>query len=206
MKFNIDNPFFELMGRLGDIMIVNVLFIICSLPIVTIGASFCAMYGTFFRLMDGIEGSLVKTFLSNFRKCLKRGTKAWALVAVSGLVLIFDIVFLGWVDMAGLWTVVGIAVGCLLFLWAMLAAWLFAVFAEEDCGMKEGVRRAMLLSVRHLPATIVMMVLNSIPFICFALGARYVGLAVPVYLVVGFGLTGYVNAYFLARECGFQKY
>lgn len=205
MKLRIDNPFFEFMGRLGDIMIVNVLFLICSLPVVTIGASLCAMYGTFFRLMDGVEGSLVKTFLANFRKCLKRGTKVWALAAVSGLILIFDMIFLGGVDMKGLWTVIGIVVGCLLFLWAMLSAWLFAVFVEKDFGIKEGIQRAMFLAVRHLPATIVMMVLNSIPFVCFALGARYVGLAVPIYLVVGFGLTGYVNAYFLAGECGGGK-
>ncbi len=37
-KLNIDNLFFEMMGRLGDVIIVNVLFIICSLLIVTMGA------------------------------------------------------------------------------------------------------------------------------------------------------------------------
>lgn len=42
-KLNIDNPFFEAMGRFGDVIIVNLLFLLCSLPVVTLGASSSAM-------------------------------------------------------------------------------------------------------------------------------------------------------------------
>ena len=43
-KLSIDHPFFEFMGGLGDWMILNVLFVVTSLPVVTIGASLTAMY------------------------------------------------------------------------------------------------------------------------------------------------------------------
>lgn len=46
-KLSIDNPFFEFMGKVGDVMIVNILFLICSVPIITMGASVFAMYETF---------------------------------------------------------------------------------------------------------------------------------------------------------------
>ncbi len=43
-KLSIDNPFFGFMDRLGDIVILNILFLICSVPIITMGASVSAMY------------------------------------------------------------------------------------------------------------------------------------------------------------------
>ena len=49
-KFGIDNPFFAFMGRVGDILILNILFVITSIPIVTIGMSLSAMYRVTLRM------------------------------------------------------------------------------------------------------------------------------------------------------------
>ena len=38
-KTNIDSPFYRTMGRIGDLMFANVLWLVCCLPIVTAGAS-----------------------------------------------------------------------------------------------------------------------------------------------------------------------
>lgn len=49
-KFGIDNPFFDFMGRVGDILILNILFVITCIPVVTIGTSLCAMYRVTLRM------------------------------------------------------------------------------------------------------------------------------------------------------------
>ena len=36
--FNLDNPVMRFLGRAFDMMMLNILFIVCSLPIFTIGA------------------------------------------------------------------------------------------------------------------------------------------------------------------------
>ena len=41
--FNMDGPVFRFLSRMADLMLLNVIFIICSLPIITIGASVTAM-------------------------------------------------------------------------------------------------------------------------------------------------------------------
>jgi 4-hydroxy-3-methylbut-2-enyl diphosphate reductase IspH len=38
-KTNIDSPFYRTMGRIGDLVLANVLWLVCSLPIITAGAS-----------------------------------------------------------------------------------------------------------------------------------------------------------------------
>ena len=43
-KLKIDNPFFRFMGKLGDLVILSVLWLLCCLPVVTIGASTTALF------------------------------------------------------------------------------------------------------------------------------------------------------------------
>lgn len=203
-KISVDNPFFQVMGRLGDIMVVNALFILCCLPIVTIGSSLSAMYKTCFQLIDETEDRLISTFFINFRKCLKRSTVVWIFMLALGLLLFFDITFLGVTKMTGAWKIIAVVIGCLLLLWEFLSAWLYALLAIEELQIKAAFSKAMELSIRYLPATILMVLLNNILLICILLGVYYVSLAIPIYLFAGFGLTGYVNSYFLKK--GMKQY
>ena len=43
-KLPVEHPFFEFMGSLGDWMILNALFVVTSLPVITIGVSLTSMY------------------------------------------------------------------------------------------------------------------------------------------------------------------
>ena len=198
-KLNIDNPFFEAMGRFGDVMIVNLLLILCSLPVVTIGAALSAMYGTFREMEEGTEGNVPRTFLRYFRRGMPVCTPVWLFLLLSGALLVFDAIFLGYVGMSGTWKAVGAGTGCLILLWELVFAWLPAVLSEgEKRGMqsvKEAARRAIL----HLPATLVMMALNNVLLICLILDVYYVMAALPCYLVFGFGLTGFLNTKVMRR-------
>ena len=48
--FDQDNMFFAIMGVLFDLIILNVLTLLCCLPIVTAGASFTAMHSVLWRI------------------------------------------------------------------------------------------------------------------------------------------------------------
>lgn len=198
-NLNIENPFFEAMGRLGDIILVNFLFLLCSLPVVTMGASISAMYGVFLRMAEGIEGRIGVTFFRYFRKGLKKNLAVWGIMLISGALLVFDLFFLGYVGMEGIWKVVGIVTGCLILIWELLFAWVFAFLADWEGSVKDGVAGAMRMSILHLPATLIMVVLNNLLLICLWMGVFYLAAAIPIYLVAGFGLTGYANCWFLKK-------
>ena len=42
--FDMDNPFWRFMSLVADLIILNLLFVLCSIPIITIGASTTALY------------------------------------------------------------------------------------------------------------------------------------------------------------------
>ncbi len=64
--FDIDNPFFAFMGTLADIVIVNILFLICSVPVITAGASISAMYETMRRMREEKLLSPVRYFPGHY--------------------------------------------------------------------------------------------------------------------------------------------
>lgn len=201
-KLNIDNPFFEAMGRLGDIIIVNLLFILCALPVVTMEAAFAAMYRTFHEMEEGTEGSIGKTFFKYFGSGLRRCTPVWMFMLLSGGLLVFDVIFLGYAGMAGIWKVVGAGTGCLILLWEMVSAWLPVVLSEGEKSGFDSLKAAALRAVLHLPATLMMAALNNILLICLILDVYYVMAAAPLYAIFGFGLTAFLNTKIVRSRTG----
>ena len=200
-KLNVENPFFEFMGSIGDVMLVNLLFLVFSIPVVTIGASYAAMYETFRELREG--KTVFRSFFTAFKGTLRNSVPVWLFLLLTGSVLVFDITFLVRVGSQGFWSVVGMVTGCLLLLWGMVFCYAFPVVVSREktseMHLRRVLARALYLAIRNLPYTLVMVLLNSIPAACMVLGDVFVGMIVPIYIIVGFGATGYLNHLLLDR-------
>ncbi len=79
--FNINGGFAKFMNKLLDVFWLNILWIICSLPIVTIGASTCAAYYVALKMVDDEEGYVGKMFFKAFKQDFKQGTIMWCITA-----------------------------------------------------------------------------------------------------------------------------
>ncbi|MCR5848511.1 MAG: YesL family protein [Lachnospiraceae bacterium] len=75
--FSPDSLLIKALTLFCDIMYLNVLFIICSLPIFTIGASLTALYSMIFKRMRGEEMPIAKTYFKDFRSNFKQATLFW---------------------------------------------------------------------------------------------------------------------------------
>lgn len=198
-KLNVDNPFFNFMGRLADIVLLNLLFLVCSLPMITIGASLAALYQACDDMAEGEFVSAFRNFFGAFRKQLKNSIKIWLVFLLTGCLLIFDLIFLGGTGGRNVWSIIGIGVGSLFVLWEMIFCYIFPVLLKKGGSIGEMVRESMLLAVRNFPYTIIMVLFNIIPFLCFILGGQVLISVIPLYLLFGFGLTAFINTYFLRR-------
>ena len=79
--FNMNSGFFKFINRLLDVLFLNFLWIICSLPIVTIGAATCAAFSISLKMVDDEEGYIGKAFFKEFKKKFKQGTLMWMITA-----------------------------------------------------------------------------------------------------------------------------
>lgn len=70
---NIKTNIFQKLEKFGDLFIINILFIITSIPIFTIGAATTAMYAFTTKLVKDQEGPVWKSYWSAFKKKLQTG-------------------------------------------------------------------------------------------------------------------------------------
>lgn len=197
--FDIDNPFFAFMGGLADIVIVNLLFLVCSIPVITIGASMSAMYQTMQQMREGRMASAFRSFTAAFRSSLKKSIPAWMLQLITGLVLFFDLIFVGMMPKTAAWNLIGMVTGGMLLIWLMMSCYLFPAAVYDGRKLKPALSQSLYLAVRNLPYTIAMSVLSSIPFVCILLGDYFIGVVTPIYILAGFGITAYLNTMLLGK-------
>ena len=73
--FSPDSKFMRFMSVLGDLMLLNFIFLLCSVPVVTIGASITALYTVVFRMVREKDSrSVVVQFFRSFRQNFRRAT------------------------------------------------------------------------------------------------------------------------------------
>lgn len=83
-----DSIFGQIFGFLGNMIALNILWLVTSLPIVTIGASTTAMYYTALKLHKDKDVTVWKAFFHSFKQNFMQATAIWAVfAAVEALLL-----------------------------------------------------------------------------------------------------------------------
>lgn len=72
--FSLDNPVIHFLSEVGDMIIANLLFLICSIPIVTIGAGWAALHKITQTIASQEDQMLLPTFFRTFKENFKQST------------------------------------------------------------------------------------------------------------------------------------
>lgn len=196
--FNMDNKFFVFMGRVADLMILNILCIICCIPIITIGASVTAMYYVTLKMTRNEESYIVRSFFKSFKENFKQATVIWLVALVAGLLLGFDFYIMGQMSTTFA-KVVRYGLAIIALVYAMVMLYVFPVLSKFYNTIRATVRNALLMSIRHLPQTIAMLAITIIPVILTLTIAEVMVYGSLVWILVGFALIAFINSQFLVR-------
>lgn len=93
MKFNIDAPFWQFMSTLARFTVLNVLFVISCVPVVTIGPAIAALYSTVFAYVDHDDVSLHQEYLRRFKREFVKGFLSSLMFMALAALIIFGFVF-----------------------------------------------------------------------------------------------------------------
>lgn len=197
--FNMDNKFFTFMSRVADLIILNVVFIVCCIPIVTIGASVTAMYYVTLKMARNEESYIVKGFFKSFRENFKQATIIWLILLVAGLLLGMDFRIVQQVESTGLLKVVTYGLYMVALIYAMMLSYIFPLLAKFDNTIKNTFKNAMLMSIRHLPFTIVILLVGFAPAIATLTIPIVLAYGLIVWIMVGFSLIAFLNSLMFVR-------
>ena len=88
--FSYESRFSQWMLRISYACCLNVLWFICSLPIITIGASTSALYYISLKIVRGEEGHVFSSFFRSFKENFRQATVIWLIMLFTGAFLGVD--------------------------------------------------------------------------------------------------------------------
>lgn len=201
--FSPDGKLFAILDQVTDFAILSLLWLVCCIPVITIGASTTALYTIALRMQRKEEYSLCRDFFRAFRRNFKQGTALTGIFLAVFLLLAVDYRLMESELIPG--GRAGMYLFCaLIMLAAMTGSYVFALLAFFDDSVPAILRNAFFMSLRYFPRTVLVLLTSFGP--TAAAVACYQSTHLPLYLCLIFGaaLSARANAFFLYPV--FQKH
>lgn len=192
--FHYENPFIQFLVRVGDLMILNALFILCSLPVVTLGASLTAMHRVTQNMLFEQEEPIIKSFFRAFRQNFKQSTLAWLVELVVIVSLVCDVLLVMAYFDGGLAKAMYILVAVLAILVAGVFSYLMPLIARYENGMRQQVYNAVVLAIIKLPKTVLLMLLNLLPVILLLISVPVFVQTLIFWVIIGFAFVSFLTS------------
>lgn len=159
--------FSQAITYLANLIILNLLFLLCSLPLITYGASLSALF-TMVRAINEGESVVSRGFFRAFREQFRQSTLGWIVMLLPGAVMYVEAALLLQVnvdvpDFLYVSLLVPAIVYCGLLPWVLIQSSYFT------CTLKQTLKNAVLLAMQLLPQTVVLAAAQLLPVALFLL-------------------------------------
>lgn len=201
--FSIDGPVGRALSRFTDLLTLSVLWIVCSIPLVTLGASTTALYTMTLRIVRNEEGKISDGFLRAFKENFKNATIIHLILAAFTFLISFYVTVIG-VLPEGMQTFFYGASLLFILLLLMEIQFVYPVQARFENTIWNVMKIAWLMAAGHLPVFLLTVLITGLPVWTLLLNTGLFIRMLPAWILVGPGLIAWLNSY-LFQYC-FKKY
>ncbi|ATG53598.1 hypothetical protein CFK41_01505 [Brachybacterium ginsengisoli] len=192
-----DSPLQRILGRVADVMILNLLFFVTSLPLITLGASLTALSRTALEMVDDRQDSVPGTYLRAFRQNLRQATILLGIAVAAVAVLLAWLLVVSALDVSPLLVGLAYAVIAVVALRLLvILCFLFPYQATFEGGTREVITAARKMSARHPVAALGMVAVLVLPVVVTVTEPALAGYGL-FWLLFGAGAIACVNALLL---------
>lgn len=185
------------MRKISSLVVTNLLWILCCLPVITAGAATKAMYANLFALRAG-EPCSAGCFFRAFAKDFRRVTGLWTLLLAAGAALGVDYYIIAYLDFPGRMAVIAL-IFFLAFLLLFFSSLALPMLSQFPMSIKDAVVNGVLLCLAHLPKMLLITAMNLLPWALLLISTKLFLILGFVWITCGFGLIGLYNIRFLEK-------
>lgn len=168
--FNLENGFFSFMGKVWDMILISIMWVLCCLPIVTIGPATAAMYYAIVKVIRRERGYITREFFHSFKDNLRVGVLSNLLFIVAAYILYVDFMYTksiraqgasyGDMMLAGFIAIATIIVFVLIFS--------YPVLSRFTLNVKGLMKTSFIIAMKHFPTTFLLAVIIAVfGFACY---------------------------------------
>ena len=195
--FNPQNRFWSFIENMMNLCVLGLLWLLCSLPLITAGASTAAMFHYTLELTKNEEGYVGKTFIRGFRSLFVRATLLWMIMAGAALFLVFDLYCCQFIIFSAvLRQAARILILSLMILSVATGLYLFPFRAFFRTTVQQTLIRSFITAVANLHITAVVLLI-------YGLGAAASYLVPPLFMI-WFAFASYAASFCFAAV--FRRY
>ena len=156
-----DSRFMQGVSRFADLVILNVLILLTSLPLFTVGASVSAAYTLTFRMLRSKDEPVVKSYFRAFRENFRQGTALWLILLVAAVpaLMYFDRFF----TMEGTLHYLFVPFLTVFVLAVCTCSFAFPLTSQFQNSLSGTLRNALLLALANLPRALAAAAINLLP-------------------------------------------
>lgn len=189
-----DSSVIAFFNKAADLILLNVLLIICCLPVITAGAAIVAAYYVSITSIRCGDGYVVKRFFTSFKRNFIQFLPIWIGILFVSVILAMDMFY--WYRMdsnfANVMFIASAVTAFLLLIWVL---WIFPVFAKLEGRTGELLKNAVAFAVGYLPYTFIILIITGV--VVYANLTSLVANAIMLF--IGFALLIYVQSFFFYR-------
>lgn len=196
-----ENSFITFINKMADLLILNLLFLICCVPVITIGPAFTALYAVSLRSVRYGDGYVVRTFFQAFKRDFLKSVVAGIIMLIMIALLVVDLFFWSVIKIPILSSIMLVVSICIGYVGLIIFLWLYPVLAKFENPFLVNLKNAAAMAVAHFfPYTFVIsLILGVIAFGCYRSLA-----ADLIMLLLGFSFLAYIFSFFFYKV--FAKY
>jgi uncharacterized membrane protein YesL len=188
--FRFDGKFYKYGTLIADVMILTILWLLTSLPIITIGASTTALYYVTTRQLSNREGYITKDYFKSFKQNFFKATGVELLFAVIIGVLTFNINYLS------ASSPFYFAQFVMLALALAVLSFVFPVLARFELTFFELISKSFFLAIRHF--------LTSVTCLALMFAIYWLLMDYPIFVILCPGVYAIITSLMFMRV--FRKY
>lgn len=180
--FDYNNKVFSVLSKVADSVMLGILWLICSIPVITLGASAVAFYYAYTKSIRQESGYALESFFQGFKTNFKKATLSWLILIALAVFGFFDCFVLIAIGGASPISSVLLAIMILvLVILSLLALCLFPYIARYENTWKDSLKNSLLILLSNfLWAALLLLILAAavflsvcIPMLCIFMPAAY---------------------------------
>lgn len=194
-----DSPLMTMLRGVSNTMFLNIIFLICCLPVVTIGAAWTALFSACRVMLE--DGPCFKTYFKSFFSSFKRATLAWLIFLPILLVMVVTAVLvwnfringmpLGQVSMV-------VSVVAIVLVLAVITM-TFMFYSRFECTLKQLLKNGVYMTIGYLVRAVVIALVCWLPFFALFLNTHVFMRGIIVCLLLYFGIAGGLSAWLMKK-------
>lgn len=190
--FSYEGLIYKIGDKVFQLLILNILFILTCLPLVTIGAANAALASVTMKMIEGKEGNVALSYLKAFKTNFKLATLVHLSLTVISLLVCLNYIFAGTVA-STIRPLVYVALGSVGLLVLVGFSFIYSYIARFNDTARTSVKNTCILILKHGMPSLVVLLVSMLPMVMMILTPLMMVFLIYISAFIGFSLNMYLR-------------